>query len=102
MILIDFFSSSMTVDEIPLCAEVISIVRLCCHIALATIPINQDYFYKIYPGDFEAKERTQNLSFTEVAVKSKIYFHGAIIIIIFLRFRVLIKFIELSFKMAWV
>ena len=101
MILTDFFSSSMTVDEIPLCAEVISIVRLCCHIALATNIINQDCFYKIYPGDFEAKERTQNLSFTEVAVKSKIYFHGALIIIIFLRFRVLIKFIELSFKMAW-
>ena len=101
MILTDFFSSSMTVDEIPLCAEVISIVRLCCHIALATIMINQDCFYKMYPGDFEAKERAQNLSFTEVAVKSKIYFHGAIIIIIFLRFRVLIKFIELSFKMAW-
>ena len=92
----------MTVDEIPLCAEVISIVRLCCHIALlATIMINQDCFYKIYPGDFEAKERTQNLSFTEVVVKLKIYFHGALIKIIFLRFRVLIKFIELSFKMAW-
>ena len=80
MILTDFFSSSMTVDEIPLCAEVISIVRLCCHIALATVNIIiQDWFYKIYPGDFEAKERTQNLSFTEVAVKSKIYFHGALI-----------------------
>ena len=72
MILTDFFRSSMTVDEIPLCAEVISIVRLCCHIALATNIINQDCFYKIYPGDFEAKERTQNLSFIEVPVKLKI------------------------------
>ena len=69
----------MTVDEIPLCAEVISIVRLCCHIALTTIMINQELFYKIYSGDFEAKERTQNLSFTEVVVKLKIYFHGALI-----------------------
>ena len=75
-------------------------VRLCCHIALATNIINQDCFYKIYPGDFEAKERTQNLSFIEVAVKLKIYFHRALIKEI-LRFRVLIKFIELSFQMAW-
>ena len=34
-------------------------------------------FYKIYPGDFEAKERAQNLSFTEVAVNLKLYVQGA-------------------------